>query len=81
MYNFPKGGRGQALWTDKFAAGKFSILVNPKDGYAVANCEDPRERRMLEFLVSILFSEKPTRITIMLSNTIFGALSGARKVN
>ena len=66
---------------DKFAVCKFSTHINPKDGYVVADYEDPRERRMLEFVVLILYLEKPTRITVTLANTIFGALSGARKVS
>ena len=36
---------------------------------------------MLDFIVPILYLEKPTQITITLSNTIFGALSGRRKVS
>ena len=43
IYNFLKDGRGQALRMDKFAVGKFSIHINPKDGFAVAHCEDLRE--------------------------------------
>ena len=66
---------------DKFATGKFSTLINPKHGYAVANCKDPRERKMLEFIVPILYLEKPTLITVILSNTIFGAMSGVRQVS
>ena len=69
------------MQTDKFAQGKFSVLVNPKDGYPVADCEDPRERRVLEFVVLILYPEKPTRIRVTLSNTIFGILSRIRKVS
>ena len=30
---------------------------------------------MLKFLISIVYPEKPTRVTITLDNTIFGALS------
>ena len=81
VYNFPKEGRRQALRTDKFAQGKFSVPVNPKDGYAVANYEDLWDRRILEFIVPILYPEKPIQITMTLSNTIFGALSGDRKVS
>ena len=69
------------LRMDKFAQGKFSLPVNPKDGYAVADCEDPRERNVLEFVVLILYLEKPTRITVTLSNTIFGAFFGGRKMS
>ena len=36
---------------------------------------------MLEFLVPLLYPEKPTRVTIMVGNTIFGALSGERPVD
>ena len=80
MYNFPKERRGWAYWTDKFAFGKFSTPVNPKDGYAIADCENPRERRVLEFVVPIPYLEKPTRITLTISNTTFGTLSGTRLV-
>ena len=47
----------------------------------MADCEDPRERRVLEFIVPILYLEKPTRIMATLSNTIFGAFTGVRKVS
>ena len=36
---------------------------------------------MLEFLVPIVHSDKPTQVTCMLGNTIFGALSGERSVD
>ena len=45
----------------------------------MADCEDPRERRDLEFIVLILYPEKPTRIIVTLSN--FEAFSGVRKVS
>ena len=67
--------------TDRFIDGMFSRRVNPKDGYAVANCKDPRVKRVLEFLVPLLYPEKPTRVTITVGNTIFGALSGERPVD
>ena len=60
VYNFSKEGRGWASQTNKFALGKFSTPINPKDRYAVANCEDPREQRVLEFVILILNLEKPT---------------------
>ena len=58
-----------------------SHSVNPKDGYAVVDCKDPRVKRVLEFLVPLLYPEKPTRVTITVGNTIFGALSGERPVD
>ena len=70
-----------ASWTDRFIDGKFSGRVNSKDGYAVVDCKEPRARKVLEFLVPLLYPEKPTRVTITVSNTIFGALSGERPVD
>ena len=67
--------------TDRFIDGMFSGRVNPKDGYAVADCKDPRVKRVLEFLVPLLHPEKPTRVTITVGNTIFEALSGERPVD
>ena len=65
-----------ALRTDQFIEGKFSARVNPKDEFAVIECKDVRARRVLEFLVPLLYPEKPkSRVTIMVGNTIFGALS------
>ena len=61
--------------------GKFSTQINPKDGHIVVDCVDPRERRVLEFIVLILYLEKLTRIIVTVANTIFGALFGARKVS
>lgn len=81
VYNFPEGGEGLALRTDRHLDGKFANRVNRKDGFALADCKDARERRVLEFLVPILYPEKPTRVTFTMGNTLFGALSGERKVD
>ena len=81
VYSFGRGGEDMASRTDRFIDGMFSGRVNPKDGYAVADCKDPRVKRVLEFLVPLLYSEKPTRVTITIGNTIFGALSGERPVD
>ena len=35
---------------------------------------------MLEFLIPILYLEKPTRVTLIVGNTIFDALLGEQKV-
>ena len=81
VYGFGRGGEGMASRTDRFIDGMFSSRVNPKDGYAVVDCKDPRVKRVLEFLVPLLYPEKPTRVTITVGNTIFGALSGERPVD
>ena len=81
VYGFAREGEGMASWTDQFIDGMFSGRVNPKDGYAVVDCKEPRARKVLEFLVPILYLEKPTRVTITVGNTIFGALSGERPVD
>ena len=81
VYGFGRGGEGMASQMDRFIDGMFSGHVNPKDGYAVVDCKDPRVKRVLEFLVPLLYPEKPTRVTITVGNTIFGALSGERPVD
>ena len=72
VYGFARGGEGMASRTDWFIDGRFSGWVNPKDGYAVVDCKESRTRRVLEFLVPLLYPEKPTRVTITVGNTIFG---------
>ena len=81
VYGFGRGGEGMASRTNRFIDGMFSERVNPKDGYAVVDCKDPRAKRVLEFLVPLLYSEKSTRVTITMDNTIFGALSRERPVD
>ena len=81
VYSFGRGGEGMASQIDRYIDGMFSGRVNPKDGYVVADCKDPRVKRVLEFLVPLLYPEKPTRVTIMVGNTIFEALSGERPVD
>ena len=55
--------------------------VDRKDGYAVGDCRNARQRRILEFIVPIVHSDKPTQVTITLGNTIFGALDEGREVD
>ena len=70
-----------AARTNKLVDDKFSTSINPKDGHTISDCIDPRERRVLEFVLPILYPKKPSPVTLMVGNTIFGALSGFRKVN
>jgi hypothetical protein len=81
VYRFSKGGVGLAGRKDEFVKGIFKELPNPKDGYAIEDCKDPRHKRLLAFLIPIVYPEKPNRITVTWGNTIFGALSGSRRVN
>jgi hypothetical protein len=81
VYNFSTGGGGMAGRKDEYVKDCFQALPSPKDGYAIEDCTDARHRRILAFLVPILYSEKPNRITVTMGNTIFGALNGGRKVN
>src|SRR5579875_1579432 len=64
-------------WID----GKFRQSINPKDGQAVSDCIDPREKRVLEFVVPIFYPEKSGRVTKEIGNMIFGALSEEYKVS
>ena len=81
VYDFAKKGEGMASRTERFIDARFSGRVNPKDGYAVVDYKEPRARRVLEFLVPLLYPKKPTRVTITVGNTIFGALSKERLID
>ena len=48
------------FWTNSFIDNKFSNLINPKDGFVILECKDARAKRVLEFLISIMYLEKPT---------------------
>ena len=75
------GGEGFASRTDKFIGGKFWNAANPKDGFAIANYKDSKAKKVLEFLIPILYPEKSIRVMVTVGNTIFGALLGERKVD
>ena len=82
VYGFPRGiGEGWAGRKDGMFIGKFRGEVDPKEGLHPTNCRNQRERRVLEFLMPILNSEKPKRISLTMANTLFGAMSGVRPVN
>ena len=79
VYGFKRGIKdGWAGRNDGLFARKFKGEVDPKEGLHTANCIDPRERRMLEFMMPILNPEKPKRMPLTMANTLFGALSGVR---
>ena len=80
-YGFSAREEGFASRTDRFIGGKFRNAANPKDGFAIADCEDSRAKRVMEFLIPILYPEKPTRVTVTVGNTIFDALLDERKVD
>ena len=70
-----------ATRAEKFAEGKFANPPHPKDSYSLPECKDPRVRRMLEFVVLILYPEKLARVIVTVWNTIFGAYTGKREVD
>ena len=67
--------------TDLYIEGKFRNEADSKDGFPVRDCRNPRERKLLEFLVPIVHPDKPTWVTRTIGNTIFGALSGEKPVD
>ena len=81
IYSFRKEGRKRAGRIDKWVEGKFESSIDPKDGHAVRDYVDSRERRVLEFVVPILYPEKPGRVTKEVDNTIFDALAREYKAN
>ena len=42
VYNFPISGSRLAFRNDNFVDGKFSHMVDPKDGYLVRDCRDAK---------------------------------------
>ena len=78
-YGFKPEGYGWASRTNKYIVGQFSKSVNPKDVYAVNDCNDFRAKQVLEFLIPILYPEKPTRVTVTVGNTMFKLRSTPRR--
>ena len=70
-----------AMKAERFAEGKFVNPPHLKDGYPLPECKDSRARRMLEFVVPILYPEKPVRVMVTVRNTIFGVYIGEREVD
>ena len=70
-----------ATRAERCAEGKFANPPHSKDGYPLPECKDPRARWMLEFVVPILYPEKPARVTIIVGNTIFGVYTREREVD
>ena len=81
VYGFQKEGRTVAGKMDRWINGKFRSPINSKDGHAVDDCVNPREHRILEFVVPIIYPKKPKQVTKVVGNTIFGSLSREYKVN
>ena len=63
---------------DKFIDGKFSNQINQKDGFAILECRNIRVKKVLKFLVPILYSEKPIQVTITIGNMIRNTILGAK---
>ena len=80
-YDFPSNGAGLSNRMEGYTQGRFMHQVDPKDGYSVGDCRNNRQCRLLEFLVPIVHLDKPTRVTITIGNTIFGALDRGREVD
>ena len=58
---------------EKYAEDKFANPSHPKDSYFLPKCKDSRARRMLEFVIPIFYPKKPSRVIVMVGNTVFGA--------
>ena len=80
-YGFKPEGYGWASKTNKYIVGQYRNPVNSKDGYAVSDYEDFQTKQVLEFLVPIMYPEKPTHVTVTVGNTLFGALLEDRLVD
>lgn len=74
VYFASSKGSGRAIQTNKYSADKLKNLANTKEGNAVGDSTNPWDQQILQFLISILYPEKPTRVTMTMANTFFGAL-------
>ena len=79
-YNFKRSGSVIYFRTENFVGGRFSQKRDSKDVYIMEDCIDPRARRVLEYIVPIVYSERPTRCTTSLVVTILGSYFTERKV-
>ena len=55
--------------------------ISDHDGFKVTNCLNPREQRLLEYVVPILNLEKPTTLTVTLARGILSALHHRVRIN
>ena len=81
VYDFQPRRGGMVNRTDQYIEGKFRSEADPKDGFPVRECRNPKKRRLLEFLIPIVHPDKPTRVICTIGNTIFGAISEERPVD
>ena len=76
VYSFVlRKGEGWVSRKETYFLGKLKAENDPKDGFYTIDYRNPRERRVIEFLLPILYPEMPKRLSITMANTIFGALS------
>ena len=47
----------------------------------MTDCVDKRERKLLEFVILILYPEKPSQVIVTIANIVFEALSKEKKVS
>jgi hypothetical protein len=82
VYGFsPKKGEGWASRKDSLYVGKLRREHDLKDEFNPGNFRNPRERRVIKFILPTLSSEKHKQLTITMVNTLFGAMFGVRPVN
>ncbi len=66
---------------EDYTFGEFTEKMDPKEGFAVVDCNDPRVRVILAFFILIFYPEKSTPMTITLASIILEALRQKRKVD
>ena len=76
VYGFsPRMGEGWASRNDSLYVGVFRGEHDPKDGFHPGSCRNPREQRVIEFILPIFSPQKPKRLSITMANTLFRAIS------
>lgn len=80
VYFLRRTRSGWASRNIKYIAKKFKSLAHAKEEYAIGECKADRHGWMLEFLILIMYLKNHTQKTIIVANTIFGAME-QRTVN
>ena len=79
-YGFNLRGLGTCSRSKNFTGGRFSSASHRNDSLLVADCIDADVKKVLEYLVHILYPKRPTYCTLFLAGTIMDSYYEERKV-
>ncbi|CAM6129143.1 unnamed protein product [Calypogeia fissa] len=74
-------GEGYILRGENFTAPYFDGNINPKEGWVLRKCNHIPLRRVLAFLVPLIYPERPNRVTVKIGSTIIASYLRMRKIS